>query len=68
MKTTINVKGMTCDHCKSAVESVLQDQNGVQKAEVDLDRGNVEVTYKEGSVTVDNMHEAIEDRGYDIGA
>ena len=32
----INVEGMSCDHCRNAVESALAKLNGVTSAEVDL--------------------------------
>ena len=34
----INVEGMSCDHCKNAVESALAKMNGVSAAEVDLEK------------------------------
>ena len=34
----INVEGMSCDHCRNAVESALAKLNGVTSAEVDLDK------------------------------
>ncbi|SHF26012.1 Heavy-metal-associated domain-containing protein [Thermoanaerobacter uzonensis DSM 18761] len=36
----INVKGMSCNHCKISVETALKKLNGVSKAVVDLDKGN----------------------------
>jgi len=66
METTLNVQGMTCGHCKAAVEGALKKLEGVSVAEVNLEAGNVAVTYDEGKVSVDNMKAAIEDQGYYI--
>lgn len=64
--TSIKVEGMTCGHCKSAVEGALGKLSGVGKAEVDLSANEVSVEYEEDKVTVEKMTEAIEDQGYDV--
>lgn len=62
----ISVEGMSCDHCRNAVESALAKLNGVTSAEVDLDKNQVRVDYDENRVSVEQMKEAIEDQGYDV--
>ena len=62
----IIVEGMSCDHCRNAVESALAKLNGVTSAEVDLDKNQVRVDYDENRVSVEQMKEAIEDQGYDV--
>ncbi|ATH59182.1 MULTISPECIES: copper chaperone CopZ [Staphylococcus] len=62
---TIKVEGMSCDHCKHAVESALTNLDGVSTADVNLDAGNVKVDYDDNKVSMTNMKEAIEDQGYD---
>lgn len=66
MEQTINVQGMTCGHCKMSVENALNELEGVQTAEVNLDAGNVAVTYDDSKVNTEAMKEAIEDQGYDV--
>ncbi|WP_249871664.1 copper chaperone CopZ [Oceanobacillus saliphilus] len=67
MKTeTLDVKGMTCGHCKMSVEGALNGLEGVTAVEVDLNSGQVEVSYDEAKVSLENMKEAVEDQGYDI--
>ncbi|GAB4074008.1 copper chaperone CopZ [Barrientosiimonas marina] len=68
MQTTLNVQGMTCEHCESAVKGALENLQGVQSAEVHLDTGKVDVTYDDAAVSIAAMHEAIEDQGYDVVA
>ncbi|KGR88527.1 copper chaperone CopZ [Lysinibacillus odysseyi] len=63
---TIQVKGMSCGHCVKAVECGLGQLEGVEKVAVQLDAGTVEVDYKEGAVTIEQMKAAIEDQGYDV--
>lgn len=63
---TLEVKGMTCGHCKMSVEGALKELDGVTSSEVDLETGKVSVKYDETKVTVDAMKEAVEDQGYDV--
>ncbi|MBC9874484.1 copper chaperone CopZ [Macrococcoides goetzii] len=65
METILKVEGMTCGHCKEAVEGAVNKLDGVKSAAVDLEAANVTVDHEE-SVTVDAMKEAIEDQGYDV--
>ncbi|PZI89937.1 copper chaperone CopZ [Staphylococcus aureus] len=60
----LNVEGMSCGHCKSAVESALNNIDGVTSAEVNLENGQVSVQYDD--VAVSQMKDAIEDQGYDV--
>lgn len=66
METTLNVKGMTCKHCEASVKGALERLQGIDKVDVNLDLGEVHVTYKEDEVTIDTMKNAIEDQGYDV--
>ncbi|WP_414050826.1 copper chaperone CopZ [Macrococcus animalis] len=65
METILKVEGMTCDHCKKAVEGAVSELGGVKSAAVDLEAANVTVDHEE-TVTVDAMKEAIEEQGYDV--
>lgn len=65
---TLDVKGMSCGHCKSSVEGALKGLEGVTNAEVNLDTGKVDVTYDDVKVKVADMREAVEDQGYDVVA
>ncbi|MFB9860775.1 copper chaperone CopZ [Salinicoccus siamensis] len=63
---TIKVEGMTCGHCKSAVEGALNELDGITSANVDLEADKVDVEYDDQKVTESSMVEAIEDQGYDV--
>ncbi|RBW70169.1 copper chaperone CopZ [Bacillus taeanensis] len=65
-QTTLNVQGMTCGHCKSAVTNALKELEGVKNVEVDLQAGKANVEYEEGKVSEESMKEAVEDQGYDV--
>ncbi|MEC9493356.1 copper chaperone CopZ [Flexistipes sp.] len=62
---TIEVRGMTCGHCKMAVEGEINGLKGVDSAVVDLDAGNVKVSFDETSVTMDDIYDAIDEAGYE---
>ncbi|MCJ1655527.1 copper chaperone CopZ [Staphylococcus sp. NRL 16/872] len=62
----IKVDGMSCDHCRNAIESALAKINGVRSAEVDLDKNEVRVDYDDNKVSMKEMKDAIEDQGYDV--
>ncbi|MFC3418926.1 copper chaperone CopZ [Salinicoccus hispanicus] len=63
---TIMVEGMTCEHCRSAVEGALSGLGGVSSANVNLDENKVDVEYDKSKVDESTMKEAIEDQGYDV--
>lgn len=66
METTLKVQGMTCAHCEASVKGALEKLTGVESVAINLDTGDVAVTYEEGKVTLEDMREAIEDQGYDV--
>ncbi|QTN01361.1 copper chaperone CopZ [Sediminibacillus dalangtanensis] len=68
MEKTLNVQGMSCGHCKMAVEGALKNLDGVSAAEVDLEAGKVDVTYDDAKVSFEAMKEAVEEQGYDVEA
>ena len=62
-QTTLKVEGMSCNHCKEAVEKALKNIAGVENAEVDLAKKEVVVT---GAAAKEALVEAIEDAGYEV--
>jgi copper chaperone len=65
---TFNVPDMSCGHCKAAVESELNKLSGVERANADVEKGTVEVSYDEGTVTTEDLEGAIEEAGYTVAA
>ena len=65
MKTArLKVSGMTCGHCRAAVEKALRSQPGVHNATVNLESGSAEVEYDETRVATEQLVAAIEEEGY----
>ncbi|MBT2282300.1 copper chaperone [Paenibacillus sp. DS2363] len=61
---TLNVTGMSCNHCVKSVEEAVK--NAGASGKVDLAAGTVAVEYDEQTVNVDQIKAAIEDQGYDV--
>ncbi len=63
--TTLNVKGMSCQHCVVSVTKALTQLDGIQKVKVDLERGEVQF---ENTRAVDNdrIVKAITEAGYEV--
>ena len=68
MDRTFNVPDMSCGHCKAAVEEELNRLPGVDRAEADVDKRIVEVSYDEGAVSTGDLEGAIEEAGYTVAA
>ncbi len=65
---TLRVPDMHCGHCKAAVEGELSKLSGVQRASADVEKGTVEVSYDEGTVSTEDLKGAIEEAGYTVAA
>lgn len=60
--TKLNVTGMSCNHCSSAVKSALEEVDGVKAVRVDLVGGTAQV---EGVADVDDLVAAVREAGYE---
>jgi copper chaperone len=58
----LDVPGISCDHCKSAIESSVGEVDGVQRVVVDVEARTVTVEGGEDAAIV----AAIDDAGYDV--
>ncbi|SFJ41931.1 copper chaperone [Halobacillus dabanensis] len=65
MEMTLEVNGMTCDHCEKSVKDALNKLEGVHGVEVQLDSGKVNIAYDEAYVSKSMMKETIEAQGYE---
>ncbi len=58
---TINVEGMSCNHCKMTIEKALKDA-GYAMVDVDLEAGTVSVDAED----FDHVKGIIESNGYNV--
>lgn len=63
--TRYAVKGMTCEHCVSAVTAEVGRIDGVTGVEVDLATGSVTVT-SDTALDEGAVREAVDEAGYDF--
>lgn len=61
--TVLKIEGMTCGHCKAAVEKALKAVPGVISVVVELEKKEAVVT---GSVNRDALVKAVEDADYTV--
>ena len=61
---TLNIQGMTCNHCVMRVQKALAEVPGVRKAVVTLDPGQASVDYDDSASTADAMAAAAVKAGY----
>jgi copper chaperone len=63
-KVTLQVNGMSCNHCVNSVEGALKGLGA--SAKVDLASKSVAIEYDEANVTLATIKETIEDQGYAV--
>ncbi|MBP2001588.1 copper chaperone [Paenibacillus shirakamiensis] len=63
-QVTLQVEGMSCNHCVNAVEGALSKAGAEGK--VDLSAKAVTVIYDEQKLSLEAIKTAIEDQGYDV--
>ena len=62
---TYSVPGISCGHCKNAIEAEVREVDGVQSAIVDID---ARVVVVEGEATEEAVRAAVADAGYEVDA
>ena len=65
IKRIIKINGMSCDHCKKAVENALSELGDYNELSVNLETKTAEVSYKE-DVSIEAIKKAITDEGYEV--
>lgn len=65
-KITLQVSGMSCEHCERAVKQALGEVPGVEDVQVSLAEGKVDVAYDPAQAGLPALKEAIEEAGYDV--
>lgn len=58
------IEGMSCNHCKLAVEKEVGKLVGMESAEVDLGAKTLTVSYDPTQTNADKIREAIEEAGF----
>lgn len=68
MATTavVNVPGISCAHCKMAIEGAVRPLAGVEEVVVDVAAKSVTVRFESDTVSLEAIEAAIEDEGYEV--
>ena len=62
---TLNIGGMTCGGCMKNVTRILENTEGVAKAEVSLENKNAVIEFDPAKTNPAALIEAVEEGGYD---
>lgn len=65
---TLDVQGMTCNHCVKSVEGAVNQLQGVKDVKVTLAEGKVEVQVDNPATTASVIAQCIEDQGFTVVA
>lgn len=63
---TVNVEGMSCQHCVHAVKGAVVALKGVDAVEVSLEKKLVTLSFDPALVGLPAVKTAIEDEGYTV--
>lgn len=62
----LNVEGMSCNHCKAAVEEAVSKINGVNHVNADPSNNTVDIQFNGDASVLEDAEKAIYDAGYDV--
>ena len=63
---TLNVEGMTCDHCVQTIKEAVNNLVGINRVEVDLENKQVAVEYDKALVKLDSITDKIVEIGFEV--
>lgn len=63
---TLQIGGMHCAGCSSAVEKALSKKEGILKASVNLSTEKAYIDYNSSVISVEDIKQAVKDSGYDV--
>jgi copper chaperone len=63
---TLNVPDISCNHCKMSIEGAVNQLDGIDSAEVNIEGRTVAVSYDDAALNLDAIVNAIEEQGYEV--
>ena len=63
---TLNVEGMTCDHCVQTIKEAVNNLVGISRVEVDLENKQVAVEYDKALLKLDSITDKIVEIGFEV--
>jgi Cu+-exporting ATPase len=64
--TTLNIEGMSCEHCVRTVTEALERLNGVSSVRVALEKKRADVSYNGELVFDGQLEDAVREAGYEV--
>ena len=65
-KTKLKIGGMSCQHCVKTVTDALVELEGVQRAKVNLRKGEAVVRFNELRITLAHLRDAVTEAGFEV--
>ena len=65
-KITLEVNGMTCDHCVQTIKGTLNKVIGLNLIEINLDKSQVKVEFDESQTNIKILSEEIVALGFEV--
>ncbi len=62
----LNVPGVSCNHCKMAIEGAVNALDGIASVDVDVPAKSVSVEFDAQSVSLDTIEAAVREEGYEV--
>ena len=63
-KLTLEIDGMSCEHCVRAVEKALSELDGIDRCSVSI--GSAKIRFRQEQVDREKIEKAIENAGYTV--
>jgi copper chaperone len=63
---TLNVPGISCEHCERTITNTLQPVAGVRNIRVDIPARQVHVDYDGARVDIEKMKELLNEEDYPV--
>lgn len=64
MTITLEIQGMSCQHCVNRVKKTIEALSGIVQSDVQI--GKADITLDTNRITPDAIRQAIEDAGYPV--
>lgn len=63
---TLNIEGMSCEHCVQTIQKAVKNLSGIRKVVVSLEKKEVEVEFDESKTDVEAISEKITHAGFEV--
>lgn len=63
---SLNVDGITCQHCVDSIKKSVGSLDGVTNVGVNLKTKRVSVAYDPDKINIETIKDTIEEHGYDV--